>query len=84
MIEFVLKIFDCCFSWVKNEYNNPEVVITENGWSDRGELEDNGRIDYLTGHLQAVLDANTLDDCNVTAYTYWSVIDNFEWLQGYT
>lgn len=72
------------YSWVKDEYKNPEVVITENGWSDRGELNDEGRITYLTGHLQAVLDANIKDNCNVTGYTYWSVIDNFEWVMGYT
>lgn len=72
------------FSWIKNSYGNPEVVITENGWSDRGEMEDDGRIAYLNGHVQAVVDANVRDGCNVTGYTYWSVIDNFEWLMGYS
>lgn len=35
------------YSWVRVEYNNPEVLITENGWSDEGELQDDGRINYL-------------------------------------
>jgi beta-glucosidase/6-phospho-beta-glucosidase/beta-galactosidase len=29
--------------WIKNKYENPMVMITENGWSDDGELEDNDR-----------------------------------------
>lgn len=70
--------------WVRDAYGNPEVMITENGWSDRGELNDTERVEYLTGHLQAVLEANVVDGCNVTGYTYWSIIDNFEWLEGYT
>lgn len=35
------------YSWIRTEYDNPETIITENGWSDNGELEDHGRIDYL-------------------------------------
>lgn len=72
------------FSWIKNEYDNPEVIITENGWSDDGELNDVGRIDYLKSHLQATLEARIVDGCNVTGYTHWSVIDNFEWGRGYS
>lgn len=34
-------------SWIKNNYNNVEVIITENGWSDDGQLDDTERIDYL-------------------------------------
>ena len=34
-------------------------------------------------HLQAILDAIN-DGCNVTGHTTWSIMDNFEWLQGYT
>lgn len=60
------------------------MIITENGWSDAGELNDNGRIEYLRTHLRAVLDARHLDGCAVTGYTHWSIIDNFEWNQGYT
>jgi len=70
--------------WFKKEYNNPKVLITENGWSDDGELEDNDRIDYLKSHLTAVSKAINDDGCNVIGYTTWSIIDNFEWLRGYT
>lgn len=32
--------------WIRNEYNNPEIVITENGYSDTGGLNDCKRIEY--------------------------------------
>lgn len=54
--------------WIKKEYNNPSVIITENGWSDKGELKDNGRIKYLYDHLQAILKAIMEDKCNVKGY----------------
>lgn len=69
--------------WVKNKYNNPTVMITENGWSDDGELDDYGRVKYLKGHLAAVSRAISVDGCNIVAYTVWSLTDNFEWQQGY-
>ncbi|XP_063700405.1 myrosinase 1-like [Culicoides brevitarsis] len=70
--------------WIKEEYGNPEIIITENGWSDNGETDDNGRINYLRSHLSAILKAIVCDDVRLTGYTIWSIIDNFEWLQGYT
>lgn len=70
--------------WFKKQYNNPTVIITENGWSDDGELEDDGRIDYLRSHLEAVSKAINEDGCDVIGYTAWSIIDNFEWLRGYS
>ena len=33
-------------NWIAKEYNNPRVLITENGFSDSGELNDTGRVDY--------------------------------------
>lgn len=32
--------------WIKNAYNNPLVYVTENGFVDRGGLDDQGRINY--------------------------------------
>jgi beta-glucosidase/6-phospho-beta-glucosidase/beta-galactosidase len=34
-------------NWIAKEYNNPPVMITENGYSDYGDLNDRERIDYL-------------------------------------
>jgi beta-glucosidase/6-phospho-beta-glucosidase/beta-galactosidase len=33
-------------NWIAKEYNNPPVLITENGFSDQGELDDRDRVDY--------------------------------------
>jgi beta-glucosidase/6-phospho-beta-glucosidase/beta-galactosidase len=34
-------------NWIAKEYNNPHVFVTENGFSDYGELNDRDRIDYF-------------------------------------
>ena len=70
--------------WIKDRYNNPTVMITENGWSDEGEIQDDDRVDYLKAHLAAVSTAITEKNCKVVAYTVWSLTDNFEWKMGYT
>lgn len=70
--------------WIKNKYENPTVMITENGWSDDGQLDDDDRVDYIKAHLASVARAIKDDDCKVVAYTVWSLTDNFEWKEGYT
>lgn len=57
------------FRWIKDEYNNPEVLITENGWSDNGEMKDVGRIEYLREHLNQLLDFVLKDNGNLKGYT---------------
>ncbi|XP_050305570.1 myrosinase 1-like [Anthonomus grandis grandis] len=72
-------------NWVSNQYNKPEIIITENGYSDDGSsIDDAGRIHYLNGHMCEVLRAISDDGCNVTGYTQWTMMDNFEWNAGYT
>lgn len=55
----------------------------ENGWSEDA-MDDIGRIAYMREHLQSVLEAIHIDGCNVTGYTHWTIVDNFEWNNGYT
>uniref|UniRef100_A0A182KAX3 Beta-glucosidase n=1 Tax=Anopheles christyi TaxID=43041 RepID=A0A182KAX3_9DIPT len=71
-------------NWFRTRYQNPTVLITENGYSDDGQLNDTGRIDYYARHLSALLSAIIADGCNVAGFTAWSIIDNFEWLRGYS
>ncbi|KAJ8923929.1 hypothetical protein NQ315_006705 [Exocentrus adspersus] len=70
--------------WIKATYGDLEIMITENGVSDRnGTLEDDHRIRYLKLYMSHLLDAMYEDNINITGYTLWSIIDNFEWTQGF-
>lgn len=55
------------------------VVVTENGIATD---DDRDRIEYVDGALRA-LHAAIADGVDVRGYTYWSLLDNFEWYQGY-
>ncbi|CAH1258256.1 LCT [Branchiostoma lanceolatum] len=74
--------------YIKQNYNDPEIYITENGWSEEEAdppiLEDTGRLCFYMGYINEVLKAIDLDGVNVRAYTAWSLMDNFEWAEGYT
>lgn len=54
--------------WIKQQYNNPDVIITETGWSDEGELNDDGRVEYLRSHLIELLTCINRDECNLKGY----------------
>ncbi|MEM8756714.1 MAG: GH1 family beta-glucosidase [Planctomycetota bacterium] len=68
-------------------YGKP-VIITENGMSNAdwvniaGEVDDPQRIDYVTRHLLGL--GRAIDDgVPVRGYFLWSLLDNFEWAEGY-
>jgi beta-glucosidase len=60
----------------------PPVYVTENGCSCAA-LDDRLRIDYLDAHLHAVSNAIQAG-VDVRGYYCWSLLDNFEWSEGYT
>jgi len=66
----------------------PPVYITENGCSvtdepdDLGRIDDQPRISYLDGHIRAVADAIAAG-VDVRGYLVWTLMDNFEWAEGY-
>ncbi|WCJ19001.1 beta glucosidase 16 [Euphorbia peplus] len=75
--------------YTKTKYNNPIIYITENGVSDRDPncvsevLNDNARVDYYNDHLSFVQKAIT-KGVNIKGYFGWSLLDNFEWDDGYS
>lgn len=54
--------------WLKYEYNDPEVFITENGWSDDGQMNDRGRVEYLHDHLEQLLEVVLHNESNLKGY----------------
>jgi beta-glucosidase len=66
----------------------PPVHVTENGcaYDDEvtdGRVDDPDRIAYLDAHLRAVA-AAVEEGVDVRGYYTWSLLDNFEWAEGYT
>jgi beta-glucosidase len=59
----------------------PPVMITENGCSYPG-LDDQERIAYLDSHLRALHRAIE-EGVDVRGYFVWSLLDNYEWNEGY-
>lgn len=66
-------------------YKLPPIYITENGCAYEaadGSLNDEGRRKYYERHLMA-LDAAAQAGVNIKGYFAWSLLDNFEWAEGY-
>ncbi|CAN1265567.1 Beta-glucosidase 44 [Linum perenne] len=78
-----------CLMYVKERYGNPTVILSENGMDQPGNvtfpevLRDTVRVNYYKGYLQQLQKAVD-DGANVIGYFAWSLLDNFEWLSGYT
>ncbi|HEY9040848.1 MAG TPA: GH1 family beta-glucosidase [Rheinheimera sp.] len=68
-------------------YNLPPVYITENGAAmpdtlQHNQVADLRRVAYFEQHLQATADAITAG-MRIDGYFAWSLMDNFEWAEGY-
>ncbi|XP_047096708.1 myrosinase 1-like [Schistocerca piceifrons] len=72
-------------NWVHDSYPGYPIFVTENGWVDPpGILNDTGRVHYLRGYVSAILRAINEDGVPMIGYTHWSLIDNLEWMNGYS
>ena len=66
-----------------------EIYITENGTSSDdvltadGHVEDTDRVMYLRNHL-TMLHRAVKEEYPVKGYFLWSLLDNFEWADGYS
>jgi beta-glucosidase len=76
---------------ISREYNHPIIEITESGCGyldapfegARGAVPDARRISFFRTEL-AELARAIQDGAKVRAFHAWSLLDNFEWLDGYT
>jgi beta-glucosidase len=74
---------------IHQEYKPKKIYITENGAAyadgpdDAGRIADERRVEYLCAHLTMAHRAIT-EGVPLCGYFAWSLLDNFEWSEGYT
>ena len=74
---------------VDKDYNHPLIYITENGMAAKDNnivkniVQDDDRVSYLKRYLEAAHRA-IVDGVNLRGYFVWSLLDNFEWIEGYS
>ncbi|MFZ3494127.1 GH1 family beta-glucosidase [Streptomyces sp. 5.8] len=74
---------------IQRDYPAPPLVVLENGAAyidnpdPEGDVHDPQRIDYLDRHLRAAREAIG-DGVDLRGYFQWSLLDNFEWTEGYS
>ena len=81
-----------CLYWtirfMYKRYGLP-IIVTENGYSDNdsvcldGKVHDPQRTDFIYRYLGGVKRAIS-EGIPVIGYQYWSLMDNFEWAEGYS
>ncbi len=74
---------------ITRDYNRPIIEITESGcaYNDgpdaSGAIHDTRRIDYHRQYLAALAKAIS-EHADVRGYHAWTLMDNFEWAEGYS
>jgi beta-glucosidase len=76
--------------YTRNGQPPPPIIVTENGCDAPGEslkqlpevLHDSFRVDYLRQYLEQ-LDRAVRDGAHIRGYFAWSLLDNFEWADGF-
>jgi beta-glucosidase len=74
---------------LRDDYGNPDVYVTENGacYDDPlaadGTVHDHDRVEYLRAHVAAARSALAAG-VKLRGYLVWSLLDNFEWAEGYS
>ncbi|HLI08864.1 MAG TPA: GH1 family beta-glucosidase [Ktedonobacteraceae bacterium] len=78
-----------CLLRVHREYAPPLILVTENGaafadqWDGRNPVRDERRVQYLREHIDMLEHVRRLG-VPVGGYFVWSLLDNFEWTDGYS
>ena len=74
---------------LKRDYAPPAIIITENGaafhdcWDGGCQINDTQRLAYVRDHIHALGQA-LAQGVPVRGYFLWSLLDNFEWGEGYS
>ena len=74
---------------LRDRYGDPELYVTENGAcyddvvSADGTVRDDDRVAFLREHLAAAR-AALAAGVKLRGYFVWSLLDNFEWSEGYS
>ncbi|KAG9462486.1 hypothetical protein GDO78_014058, partial [Eleutherodactylus coqui] len=73
-------------NWVKEEYGDVPIYISENGVStdSKDDFDDTARVLYYKTYIDEALKAHSLDGVNLKGYTAWALMDTFEWNLGYS
>ncbi|PSR73245.1 hypothetical protein PHLCEN_2v10905 [Hermanssonia centrifuga] len=77
-------------NYLYKRYRKP-IYVTENGFAVKDEdkktveeaLQDDDRVQYYRGVTSSLLAAVKEDGVDVRGYFGWSLLDNFEWADGY-
>lgn len=70
-------------NWITKTYNNVPIIVTENGYADFSGVKDEARVSYYCHYLNSLLHSIHEDKTNVQGYFAWSLMDNWEWDDGY-
>ncbi|GHO47874.1 GH1 family beta-glucosidase [Ktedonospora formicarum] len=71
------------------DYAVSKLYVTENGaafkdaWNGNGHVSDPRRVDYLRTHIAGLAEA-IQQGAPLRGYFVWSLMDNFEWAEGYS
>lgn len=74
---------------VDKDYSSPLIYITENGMACKDSkivdniVQDDDRLSYLQRYFDAANRALN-EGVNLKGYFVWSLMDNFEWVEGYS
>ncbi|MFX0074153.1 MAG: GH1 family beta-glucosidase [Candidatus Hermodarchaeota archaeon] len=74
---------------VDKDYDHPLIYITENGMACKDDIivdkvvQDDDRVNYLQRYFEAANKAIN-EGVNLKGYFVWSLMDNFEWVEGYS
>ncbi|HEY7349824.1 MAG TPA: GH1 family beta-glucosidase [Ktedonobacterales bacterium] len=74
---------------VHRDYAPRLILVTENGaafddqWDGRNHIPDKRRVHYLSEHIH-VLEESLRQEIPLGGYFAWSLMDNFEWVDGYS